>query len=223
MGSMDSLPGGYTNATRRSPNGQVEKRYRGDDRYERAAIERTCLEGLAELLPVPTVVAVDPDEPTLTMVDVRGRHGQELVDAGDAAVVLRLAGELLRSLQELAPAMIPELPGSGDVIVHGDFGPQNLLVDGGRVSALLDWELAHRGDPIEDLAWAEWIVRMHHRHAIDALDELHRGAALDVNWPARHAAMARRCDELVRYCERHRTDGTELWRTRLRLTEAWTE
>jgi aminoglycoside phosphotransferase len=220
---MDALPGGYTNATRRSATGRIEKRYRGDDRHERAALERVCLERLTGLLPVPTVIAVDPDEPTLTMADVRGRHGQELVDAGQAALVLRLAGALLRTLQELTPSVIPELPGSGDVIVHGDFGPQNLLVDDDRISALVDWELAHRGEPIEDLAWAEWIVRMHHRDTVDALDELHRGAALDVDWPTRHAAMVRRCEALVRYCERHRTDGAELWRTRLRTTEAWTE
>jgi aminoglycoside phosphotransferase (APT) family kinase protein len=39
------------------------------------------------------------------------------------------------------------------VIVHGDAGPGNFLYSDGRVSAVLDWELAHLGDPHDDLAW----------------------------------------------------------------------
>jgi aminoglycoside phosphotransferase (APT) family kinase protein len=38
-------------------------------------------------------------------------------------------------------------------IVHGDFRPANVMVEFGRVAALLDWELAHLGDPAEDLGW----------------------------------------------------------------------
>jgi len=220
---MDSLPGGYTNATRRSASGQVEKRYQGDDRRERAALEHACLARLAGLLPVPTVIAVDRDVPALIMAEVGGGHGQGLLDAGHATRVLRLAGVLLRTLQDLDPGVIPELTGSGGVIVHGDFGPQNLLLDDHGITALVDWEFAHRGEPIEDLAWAEWIVRMHHHHAIDALDELHHGAGLDFDWTTRQAAMVQRCEALVRYCELHRSDGAEQWRTRLQRTEAWTD
>ena len=38
-------------------------------------------------------------------------------------------------------------------LVHGDFRLGNLLVDQGRLSGVLDWELAHLGDPHEDLAY----------------------------------------------------------------------
>lgn len=37
-------------------------------------------------------------------------------------------------------------------LVHSDMGPGNFLFEGGRVTALLDWEVAHWGDPMEDLA-----------------------------------------------------------------------
>src|SRR4051794_630262 len=37
--------------------------------------------------------------------------------------------------------------------VHGDFRMGNLLVDGERLTAVLDWELAHAGDQLEDLGW----------------------------------------------------------------------
>lgn len=39
------------------------------------------------------------------------------------------------------------------VLVHGDFRPANVLVHEGDVRALLDWELAHLGDPLDDLGW----------------------------------------------------------------------
>jgi aminoglycoside phosphotransferase (APT) family kinase protein len=38
-------------------------------------------------------------------------------------------------------------------LVHGDFRNGNLIVEAGRLVAVLDWELAHLGDPMEDLAW----------------------------------------------------------------------
>ncbi len=38
-------------------------------------------------------------------------------------------------------------------LVHGDFRMGNLMVDGERVTGVLDWELAHIGDPVEDLGW----------------------------------------------------------------------
>lgn len=38
-------------------------------------------------------------------------------------------------------------------LVHGDFRLGNLIVAEAGLSAVLDWELAHRGDPAEDLAW----------------------------------------------------------------------
>ena len=38
------------------------------------------------------------------------------------------------------------------VIVHGDAGAGNFLFEGDHVTALLDWELVHYGDPMADLA-----------------------------------------------------------------------
>jgi aminoglycoside phosphotransferase (APT) family kinase protein len=42
---------------------------------------------------------------------------------------------------------------------HGDAGPGNFLFSGEHVTALLDWEFAHLGDPHDDLAWVS--VRNH--------------------------------------------------------------
>lgn len=54
----------------------------------------------------------------------------------------------LRWLQANAPA-----PAGDAVLVHGDFRNGNLIVGPDGVHAVLDWELAHLGDPMEDLGW----------------------------------------------------------------------
>ncbi len=40
------------------------------------------------------------------------------------------------------------------VIVHGDYRSGNYLYDEAGMNAMLDWEMAHLGDPMEDLGWA---------------------------------------------------------------------
>ena len=42
---------------------------------------------------------------------------------------------------------------SGRAVVHGDFRNGNLIVGPEGLRAVLDWELAHLGDPMEDLGW----------------------------------------------------------------------
>lgn len=46
-----------------------------------------------------------------------------------------------------------EPPSFGTTLVHGDFRIGNVLVDENGLRAVLDWELAHIGDPLEDLGW----------------------------------------------------------------------
>jgi aminoglycoside phosphotransferase (APT) family kinase protein len=42
---------------------------------------------------------------------------------------------------------------TGRTIVHGDFRLGNVIVGSEGLRAVLDWELAHVGDPMEDLGW----------------------------------------------------------------------
>ncbi len=39
-------------------------------------------------------------------------------------------------------------------LVHGDYRLGNFLEQDGRITAILDWELVHVGDPHEDIGWA---------------------------------------------------------------------
>ncbi len=61
---------------------------------------------------------------------------------------------LARALRELE-RRVERLPDEGPVaLVHGDFRTGNFLREGASVRAVLDWEMVHLGDPLEDLAWA---------------------------------------------------------------------
>jgi aminoglycoside phosphotransferase (APT) family kinase protein len=44
-------------------------------------------------------------------------------------------------------------PSQEVTLVHGDFRHGNLIIGPDGVRAVLDWELAHFGDPMEDLGW----------------------------------------------------------------------
>jgi aminoglycoside phosphotransferase (APT) family kinase protein len=56
----------------------------------------------------------------------------------------------LRWLAEHVPAAAASAPPR---LVHGDFRNGNFIVGPEGIRAVLDWELAHLGDPVEDLGW----------------------------------------------------------------------
>jgi aminoglycoside phosphotransferase (APT) family kinase protein len=61
-----------------------------------------------------------------------------------------------RPVFELALRWLSERdPGPSDevTLVHGDFRHGNLIIGPDGLRAVLDWELAHLGDPMEDLGW----------------------------------------------------------------------
>ncbi|WP_406165688.1 phosphotransferase [Streptomyces canus] len=201
---MRPLKHGYTNRTV-GDGSVVEKTYEGPDAGIRRAREYALLTRLQGKLPVPPVRGVD--DGVLTLGFVAGAPGQELVEAGHAAQVLEACGVLLRRIHETASSVLgPGAHDAGKVLVHGDFGPNNLLLDpvSFKVTAVVDREFAHLGDAVEDLAWCEWIVRMHHaehHHALDHFFNAYGGAV--PTWPVRQATMPT-----------PRTGGT--WRCRAR-------
>jgi aminoglycoside phosphotransferase (APT) family kinase protein len=68
-------------------------------------------------------------------------------DAGKPQPIMQAVIRRLRR----APPPPPERLG----VVHGDFRTGNFLYDAeGGIHAILDWEMAHLGDPLEDLAWS---------------------------------------------------------------------
>ncbi|AEH10053.1 MULTISPECIES: phosphotransferase family protein [Protofrankia] len=67
-------------------------------------------------------------------------------------------GPLLRAATELLRDRPPKT--SRRCLVHGDFKTNNLLLGADGNVTVLDWELAHLGDPLEDIAWTMlWTTR----------------------------------------------------------------
>jgi aminoglycoside phosphotransferase (APT) family kinase protein len=67
-------------------------------------------------------------------------------DAAEPLPIVRAAIRWLRAN--------PPPPAQKVSVVHGDYRTGNFLFDpAGEIHAVLDWEMAHLGDPLEDLAW----------------------------------------------------------------------
>lgn len=74
------------------------------------------------------------------------RQFRDYLDAfGEPHPALELG---FRWLERCAPPA-PAAP----ALVHGDYRNGNVMVGPDGVRAVLDWELAHLGDPVEDLGW----------------------------------------------------------------------
>lgn len=204
---MQPLPHGYTNNTVGNDS-VVVKSYVGPLPAQRRTREIAALQALQGRFPVPPILATDDE--TLTLGFIAGAHGQDLIDAGHAEEVLRSCGAILKQLH-----------GLDERLVHGDFGPNNILFDPVTfdVAAVLDWEWARVGDPIVDLAWCEWIVRMHHHSAMPALARFFEAYGRTPSWPERHGAMVEQCRQLLEFCRQWNSSGVAVWQQRLRITE----
>ena len=214
---------GYTNRTDRIESG-VRKTYEGPDARKRARAEYVALTGLAGRMPVPAVFERQA-EGALVIEFIEGAHGQDLIEAGHASEVLSSCGGLLRRLHALDPSLVGSARSAG-VICHGDFGPNNVLLDRAshEVTALLDWEFSGVGDSITDIAWCEWIVRMHHPAAVDFLPALFDAYGARPPWPARQRTMLDRCRWLEAFARRwDADDGVRRWQDRARATADWSE
>lgn len=226
---MQPLPHGHTNRTV-GDGTRVVKCYQGPGAPARRRNEHMVLDALQGRVPVPPVV--DSGNGCLTMGFMAGAHGQELLDAGYGVGVLRACGTMLQRIHQLDARQIAvAVPGgmrAGQVLVHGDYGPQNVLFDQATldITGVVDWEWAHAGDPVEDLAWCEWIVRMHHPGQVSLLSAFFDayGGAIPA-WSGRQARMLDRCRTLGDLC--HQQDpggsGETQWKHRLAVTSAWRE
>ena len=91
------------------------------------------------------VHAIDPGAiPGIVEIDQVDRYREVLDTLGEPHPTFELA---LRWLDANRP------PTSGGAVVHGDFRLGNVIVDADGLRAVLDWELVHLGDPMEDLGW----------------------------------------------------------------------
>jgi len=226
--TVQPMAHGYTNRTV-GDSTTVVKAYNGPQADARRERETTVLQALHGRFPVPPVLATDGH--SLTLGFVAGTHAQDLIDAGHAADVLAACGTVLRRLHSLPfDVPLPDQLGRDNAtgtLVHGDFGPNNMLLNPEtfEVTALLDWEWAHIGDPIEDLAWCEWIIRMHHSAEVGKMAHFFTAYGQHPAWVTRRAAMIAQCRLLLDFVRAWDANsaGVAKWQEWLLITENWSE
>ncbi|QGG96908.1 phosphotransferase [Actinomarinicola tropica] len=119
-----------------------------DDAYAgaRQVLPAQCGEALARVHSIGLAdsglaARVGDDHPALRQLDDLHRVVDDL---GAVRPVLEVAFRWLRT---------DPPPCDRQVVVHGDFRVGNLIVGPEGLRAVLDWELAHVGDPAEDVGW----------------------------------------------------------------------
>lgn len=116
----------------------VRKIARTLDDTARARLLDQCAQALA------AIHRADPDGIGLSATDPLTEWRSQLDEMGDTTAVFEYA---FRWLEHHRPARTPP------VLVHGDFRMGNLIVDDDGLAAVLDWELTHIGEALDDLAW----------------------------------------------------------------------
>lgn len=115
-----------------------------DDRY-RPARDDFCQQAAQALAAIhrtpPAVLDGLPVQDALTQVEQLYAMHQ---DYGEALPVFSLVYGWLK-------ANAPEC--ASPALVHGDFRLGNFLITDNGLQGVLDWELTHLGDPMEDLGW----------------------------------------------------------------------
>ncbi|NUR69918.1 MAG: phosphotransferase [Hamadaea sp.] len=213
---MARLPYGFLNETARTGD-EVVKTYVGVTARERRDTELAALRTAAPFVPVPQVVRVDDDPPVLRLAFVPGVNAVARLESSPLPVLGTL-GACVRDFQRAyADAH------NGQILVHGDCGPQNFLLSPtGSVVALLDWEWAHPGPPITDIAWLEWVVRHHYPAAVSGIPALYEAYGTVPPWPQRHAAMLSLCEFRLGEALRNGESGVN-WHAKLAATQQLTE
>ena len=117
-----------------------------DEAYSaaRPGLASACGEALAKIHALPTGDLVDLGLPQSDGLAQLTQYEEIYSGFERPRPILELAFQVLRKRppRPLAP-----------VLVHGDFRLGNLMIDQRGLAGVLDWELAHIGDPREDIGW----------------------------------------------------------------------
>jgi aminoglycoside phosphotransferase (APT) family kinase protein len=139
-GRRDGLPPGWM-VVERLEGGSIPRRILRDPEWAgaRAALTAQCGQALAAIHSIDpgSIDGLPPHDPLadpLTYLDA----------LGEVRPALELGARWLRANRP---------PRQPSTTVHGDFRLGNLLIDTHGLHAVLDWELAHVGEPAEDIGW----------------------------------------------------------------------
>jgi aminoglycoside phosphotransferase (APT) family kinase protein len=141
-------PGGKALLFDLAPGSDELRSATADERWDVACDYGRCLGRLHRLAPADLELGplafLGGEAPTNADIAL----WQSILDIRCGAGATPVSGPALRWLA----GHVPDAKGLRS-LCHGDAGPGNFLHAAGAVTALLDWEFAHLGDPHDDLAW----------------------------------------------------------------------
>jgi aminoglycoside phosphotransferase (APT) family kinase protein len=140
-GDADSPLGAPFIVTRRLEGETIARKILRDEEWApvRPKLAAQCGEALAAIHRIPIDAA-----PELEQQDQIAQYREVLDVLGEPHPAFELG---FRWLERNRP------PAGQVAVVHGDFRHGNFIVGPEGLRAVLDWELAHLGDPMEDLGW----------------------------------------------------------------------
>jgi aminoglycoside phosphotransferase (APT) family kinase protein len=131
------------------------------DRDQQVAVARDYIRQLARWHATP---AASLPLPSFAPVRSTREHQREqlagireLFETADAEAPI---DEIARASLDFLERKIPDYDGPA-VLCQGDTGPGNFIYAGDKVLGVIDWELAHLGDPMDDIAWLSWRATQH--------------------------------------------------------------
>jgi aminoglycoside phosphotransferase (APT) family kinase protein len=132
----------------------------------RRLLRENCFATTRQVLPaqiaaeMARIHGIPLDEPRLESLDVRRREdkrkGFAVAEVGRYRALLGLAaGDHPMPVLTFTGRWLAQNAPDPDriTLVHGDFRIGNVMFGTTGLTAVLDWELAHIGDPVEDVAW----------------------------------------------------------------------
>jgi aminoglycoside phosphotransferase len=200
---------GHVRLVERGGRRLVEKRMTDASRHDTEVRALRALAGSP--LPVPELVEVAPGSIVMTLMPGERLDSIDLETRLDG---LRASASLLRLLHASEPPPgLPPAPDDASIIrryreaggpplpltvpptqrlafCHGDWTDGNLLAVDGGITAIVDWEAAHLGDPIRELSRAAWGAARKDPRSFDAIVDAYGADTARVRaWVPIHAAQ----------------------------------
>jgi len=179
----------------------VIKQYIGPGAFHRWQTELHVLTEISDTLPVPKILN-SPNEAELTIEVVSGYRSDLILSSENSQKLFQNIGQTLKNIHRLpVNELIGKIPGNGKTLIHGDFLFQNIFFDPNShfKITILDWEWAHLGEIVEDLAWMEWSIRMNFARYEKDIPIFYEAYGEVPDWQSRKDAMMMQCNRNLEF------------------------
>ncbi len=200
----------------------VIKRYIGPGAFHRWQTEKYILIAVANTIPVPKML-INTNEAEISIGVVPGKSCDTLMSLGNSQQLFHNIGLALRTIHQFpVQDLTGNIQGNGSALIHGDFNIYNIMFDLNMMTdiCILDWEWAHLGESVEDLAWMEWSIRMNFTKFEKDLPYFYEAYGEIPDWRYRKDAMILQCNRNLEYARMIGERKTmQQWQHRAQITK----